>query len=722
MSLESSKLKLFDTKSIKTTFQRILKLLRREKKAFLNESWWVKQCVGEEMSKFTGLEQLLKKQYDDELELETIKHKSTFAWVGQDFFTEHLGLDNYTPRSLAGLRQLAKSIDTIGLIEKPALNISPATGELSIIDGRRRAGACILANYSEIPVDVYSVPEEEVANLELSLNALKTRILMEDKLLLAKYFIEDLTLLGEPVSNLNKEIAQRMHCTPTTVAGYRTFLEAHSHIQNYVQEHRNLRLFTQVKQIVKKIPDKNQQLQFFSWYKKNYLETKDKDARGKLNPTVFSAHLKSQAETFAAQRQQRAQAEGLDDGSLPMILKTANKFSYKRLNEIAKTAKKTSNYLNIFTRLLALDTNLQVELKKHAFDNGGLEGFVNEFKTEFKKYLLQAPKRIQTKITNQLEYEIEQTLAQQQLNMVLANQSKARKHRPKVFGEKAEYIRVDKINLDSDNLRRSYDNKRIQQLATDFKKSSQIKAGVLLKIHENDDVRYNIIVGKSRFQGVVMAGIEYYKAYVVDSMEPDMIRMMQAAEDLFEDDKYYSRIQQLFKNYTLRKQIAKEKGMEYTPEEFIEERKHVVPKQTLQDAMYIMSLSEITKYVIKEQFMSVEAGKFMEAQNLDDPQKFSVLINAITNNYNTKKVKDYIQNDLLHPSLFEEDIISYDRIITNFKQQLQSSLQQLQYVCVDKTSGGELLQRSEQIFMRFANVYSELNGLLYGINMLHEDN
>lgn len=668
-------------------------------------------------SDYSELEESIRREFTKVTQLETIRQVPLFIWLPMDFIAEKLGFNNYRLPSISGLQDLKSSIQKVGLLEWPVINIIPDTGELVFFDGRRRMGACYIANYAEVPFEIYNLPEEEMAELELSLNALKTRIPILNKINRTERLEYELSTIEDwDDKKLNREIASILHCKPATVVGYRTFLNAHVDIKNYAQKNPNLRLYSQVKKIVKFIPDKNQQNQFFAWYKQEHLEAKEN--AGKLNPTVFSHILKKQAEIFAAERQKKAEEDGFDDGDLVMITKQANSLSYKKVKNVANAAKNTISYLQIFTRLLALDPNMQTALIEHPFENGGFKAYVNHFKEEFKTYLSKSPETIRTKVTNLLEHKVEDSFAETHIQKMLSLQSGKKKGRPAVYGDTPIYIPVDQVEKDPDNLRDGYDVKRISGLVKDVKKSGQIKAGIVKRMPKKNKFPYRCIVGNSRLEVVTLAGIKYYKAFVMKKVDPALITILQAAEDLFEDDGYYARAMKLYDNYQLQKKIKKQKGIAYTPEMFIQDKAHLAPKKTIEDAMYVMSLSDITKYVIREKLLSAESGKAMERAKLNDVDKISVIVNAITNKFNTKQTLYYIHN-LLQPEFeFKESTHSYYGLVSNFQKQLSGSLQQLKTLCNGNDKSYEILQNSQQVFLRFANVYNELNGLLHGIGML----
>jgi len=298
---------------------------------------------------------------------EGIKFASNFGYMPITVIFDVIGFNNYREHSLRETNTLSRSIKNHGLLEPITLAYDTKSDTWDFIDGEGRLWSCYQNGADEVPVEIfYDVPEETRLRMKIAANSTKTKIDSED---LAK-FTKDLYGLLEqyaighaaPLEGFRgvkpsvKGIAKITNRDPSTVSKYFVFNNLDNEVRDYVNDHREMNLYSRSVKIGRALPDIEQQKLFFF----SMLKTEQKGK--KLSDYEFRTRLNK----YVARSKERP-----DEISMKPFEEKV-KAGDTILKHIYKITRETRLYIDAFNNLI----EAYPEIKKDSKDKERIEKHV----------------------------------------------------------------------------------------------------------------------------------------------------------------------------------------------------------------------------------------------------------------------------------------------------------------------------------------------------------
>jgi len=665
-----------------------------------------------------------------------------------DFLINVVDFNNYREHSLSGVDHLSKSIakDGVGVLEPVALHYDTKNNSWELISGEGRSWGYYLANGDVGPVEIYyDLPKEIILRMKLGANSLKTAIDSPDIArytqglydLIKKYNFEMSGELGEFVnSNPSvKELAGIMHRSPRTVRNYLIFNNnLHEEIRQYVDTNREKNFYSRSIKIGTTLNNKNHQRMFFSKLlkdeaerEKSELERKKyaKDKKERYSPKSI------RLSDYAFNKELKDFAIFVKEPMGEMILKnvTTNHRDGDTLRKhIYGCTSNTKKYIDAFTNIIEQYSEIKNESQDRILTHitclkANYDRFMSllpkDLSDAIKAYMQKPPeKSLRDKVLEQAELRRKNSNLESQTRTsgesVAKNDTDIMEIKQiKAIGEKIVYIPVEDIIMAKSQLRTRYKQESIDALAEEIKIYGQLTPGLVRKTVADDENKYKIVYGHTRFKAVKLAGKKYYKAFIRNDLTDLDVSMLQSIEDLSESDTPVERAKVLNKQYNLMKLLAEKENRSYDKEDFLREFRHLGNRKTLKDALEFMELDMHLRNMVATKAISYDAA--LRIGNLSDDDKLTVLYNVMTAQLKGKELDKYIRgvkekSDPRQPTLFgkEEMPKSYTKILEQFEGESMKPFHQINHYIKsgDKTVLARILV--PEVIVQYAHVYKSI--------------
>ena len=622
--------------------------------------------------------------------LESIPYVSKLARIPASMILDIIGFNNYREHSVKGTNELSKSISTL-LLEPITISYNTQNSEWDFIDGEGRFWGCYQLGAKDIPVEIFfDVPEDVRNRMKTAANATKTKIDPEDiaiftvqlKELLSRYKIKSFSEISEDITESYRktgkitktDIAHIIGRHEGAVSDSFAFVEdLHKQVFNYINNHRDEKLYSKGVKITKKIKNKPAQLKFFGLergreeqYRKELERERTKkglkplDFRHKKIPDKkFSSDLKK----FSLEYRKKEFVFGNEHPSGKNAI----------IRELVKRTKDAHRYVQAFTQLITYYPEMLAELKKTEMHmrRKNIVDYLSEIKSIHKEAFSSLPEGLPEKIYSELGGANKKGFRQKILEQAALRREKTAslERRIETLGESFVYIPINQISLEKSQLRSRYIDENIENLSKEMAVTGQIKSGLVKSAGmKGGKQMYKVIFGHNRYFAAKKAGIKYFKAFIRDDFTRTEIALLQAMEDLSEQDSPIERARVLFKQYNLAAKKAELQGRQYSKEDFVKEYGHLGKKNTLYGALSFMELDESLRDMATLGLIGYNAA--ITIGKLDSDSQLEILYKAMTANITkTALEKDIarLEASKSQEALFAQTQKNYSKVFEMFE-------------------------------------------------------
>ncbi|MGV8163156.1 MAG: ParB N-terminal domain-containing protein [Candidatus Nanoarchaeia archaeon] len=647
-----------------------------------------------------------------------------------EFIIEVLGLSNYRRPTKTGLDQLANSLE-IGLLEPLIISFNTKTNTWKFLDGRRRFSAAYMKGYEHIATEIYyDLDAEMEERLEVSLNASKSKIPSADIAVYAKTLAEQINKYKKS-KNQNSitlnEMAAIMCRSTDTISNAFAFNELDPSIMRYVLDHPEEKLYFKSIRIGKKLKEQVHQKKFFEIVLEEIIKIKESKQKKKEETEKSKSKKGVEEEKYYSENKFKKQLTKYvnsinETGIMFMKMQTAvpNKMP-KTIKSFLTQTDIFSQYINSLKHLLTVSSELKQNLffKENQYlgsmklPDDEINALVEAFDT--KAGSTSFSKAITKYITNVRQ----ESLHDEMLKYLMTVRGGSQKGELRAIGDKIEYVLTNLIDENSGNIRKVYSDEAINRLAEEFRRTFQVKPGLLVpeKDAEGNVKKYIIAYGKSRFLAVEKAEIGFFKCYIREDLLPHEIALLQALEDLSESDKYMERAKKIAAHFELISQIKAQQGIDYTKEDFIKEHDTLGSKKMLHTALYVLTLPKDIQLFMEQSLLNVKCG--IKLGKLPEDERFEIFYSMTIGNKSASEIKNLIdqkvdayvaaQNGVMQHKLFEVEPV-YSVAINEFYSNIQAIKAQF-ISAVDFIERNNKTQFSRQVYYKMARVMKDLNTL-----------
>ena len=637
-----------------------------------------------------NLEETLKELTSVPEKLESIPYVSKLARIPASMILDIIGFNNYREHSVKGTNELSKSISKL-LLEPITISYNTQNSEWDLIDGEGRFWGCYQLGAKDIPVEIFfDVPEDVRNRMKTAANATKTKIDPEDiaiftvklKELLSQYKIQSFSEISEDITESYRktgritktDIAHIIGRHEGAVSDSFAFVEdLHKQVFNYINNHREEKLYSKGVRITKKIKKKSAQLKFFAlergreeqYRKELERERKRKglkplDFRNKKIPDKkFSNDLKK----FSIEYRKKEFVFGNEQASGKNII----------LRELISRTKDAHRYVQAFTQLITYYPEMLAELKKTEMHmhKKNITDYLSEIQSIHKEAFSSLPEGLPDKIYLALSGANKKGFRQKILEQAALRREKTSnlERRIETLGDEFVYIPINQIVLEKSQLRSRYIDENIENLSKEMAVTGQIKSGLVKSAGiKGGKHTYKLIFGHNRYFAARKAGIKYFKAFIRNDFTRSDIALLQAMEDLSEQDSPIERARALFKQYNLATKKAELQGKKYSKEEFVKEYGHLGKRNTLYNALSFMELDESLRDMATLGLIGYNSA--IKIGKLDSDSQLEILYKAMTTNI----TKNALEKDIARieatknqEALFAQTQKNYNRVFEMFE-------------------------------------------------------
>ena len=620
--------------------------------------------------------------------------------------TEEIDFTNYTKRSQSGLQELAKSLETHCLLEPIVLSYNTFEDSWKIIDGRRRFGASYIAGFDYVPVKIfYDLPPEIEERLMVALNSTKEKISSADIANFAsqikKYIVNfNKRHVASPIPTTNKAVGKILSRSPDTISQYNYFNRLPSLIKDFIKGHPDQRLFSKGVSISKAINDPDAQLEFFNFLKERILDDdlkRKKKEEMKRSSKKFTTNdlldLKPMSKSdfekdltsFAQEHNNReAYEQENGKGALYMTSSKAKKSSTNPSTRFIKSVNEVHKYVTNFKKLVDLSSEFSQDFLDANFNGVSKDEFIKNLTDTYAAVVSSADEHIKSAVLTFLNKE-DVTDNEEYMSFIKTKRKGGKQNGDYVLraiGEEELELPIDKVRLAPRQVRTSYNDSSIDDLADEMSLVGQVKPGLVKPVYDSDGSlkHYIVIYGHRRYKAAKKAGLQTYTAFVRDDLESIDAGLLQSIEDLSEKDTPLERARKLYSQYDLIRQQRAINGDEFTQEEFIRTHRSLQSPKTMRDYFDLLSLPEELQYCVDKKLLS--KANALLAKDLSKDAQFSILYNALVNNLSGHKIKSIINENLnkeklerdhgvVQQSMFADETKSYVISLNQFESKLK---------------------------------------------------
>lgn len=202
-----------------------------------------------------------------------------------------------------------------------------------------------------------------------------------------------------------------------------------------------------------------------------------------------------------------------------------------------------------------------------------------------------------------------------------------------------EMIDRDKLVHDSNNPRKTFDEEYIRELAESFDKVGQLHP-IITRPYEQDNLM--IVVGHNRDKAAGLLDWKQIEGYVRDMTDFEA-RLVQLIEDYFEQPRKWELAQGVADLYNMRKEEAKEEGLNLTKKGFMEEIRWI-NMAFLNKSINYAELDQTTKNLYKQQIISW--SQLQELSRVPKDDRYNITLSIIANNSSPSKTKKIVDSHL----------------------------------------------------------------------------
>lgn len=633
---------------------------------------------------------------------------------------------NYRTHTQQGNAELAKSIKERGLLEPLSVAYDAEKDSFELIDGEGRLLACHQLHAVTVPVEIfYDVSREDKFRMKLAANAAKTRIDSTDLALFAKnlvdllqdYVPEEAARISEHAEGLEgmstrrmskAEIAQTMGMHPSTLQNYLVFADLPDPIKDYVKDHRQSFPFGRAVKIGRALERQQDRLAFFRLMRKK-TETRRKellaeaqkttgllrisDRKAKLDETSFNDLLqKAMAQSTKRAFSLEHMANGRDGRQLLHTL-----FDYLRTAQYYVHAFKayTEHYPPLLDRMSGYACRVVP---------GHLPELLDTLLEKADSMATHAPPDVMAKRDRMLSGEKELSFKDRILSRVAGKNGKISPTAIRTLADRIDYIPYDQLRLTSNQPRKTFRTDRINALAEEMKRTGQIKPGMVRHTgtrQKDGKPLYTMVFGQTRVKAGRKAGLETFKAFVVDDLSPVEIAILQCMEDLSETDTPAERAEGL---YTYYKFLKDQIGEDYDPATFIREQGHLGSETMLRKVFSYQEASPLIKDLVKARLIGYDAG--IQLSKLRPQDQTDILLQLMSSD--AGNLSERIQKKLEHQDqallAFDQATPCFSPLFRLFEQKVYAPFQNLDIVLSNNSEMAKRVMNNPLVHYRIAKI------------------
>ncbi|MCF7799038.1 ParB N-terminal domain-containing protein, partial [Candidatus Woesearchaeota archaeon] len=556
-------------------------------------------------------------------------HPEKFLYVPTTILLK-LFEQNYRTHTFKFTNELGESIRKYGQLEPILLT---RNGEKIIdTDGRGRFWSNFKKGADYMPVEIlYNVPPLLKLQMEIDLNATKTKIDNEDIAFLAKDIFDGLareygTLSDDGTAKIitpqskSKSLrltAEVMCREKKTISQYLTVANMNPKVLEENQKRRNSQSFKRLHAIAKAFPEHKDQWNFYQLVREKEERAKQiKKEKAELVHATKEQVLKQKLDNIAAEdttlnqhmfygllliKKEEQKLESF------MVREQEQTNSIKH-NPAYKTAQKTTHYVFGARQLFRRFPELKKGFAEFQVNNRSMREYLENSATKIVSIINQGTPRVQHAIEKFLASNKEETFEE----IIMRKTAKEELEEPvivRAVGDTPEFIPLEQIVIDEEQVRSHYKKQASNVLSQKIAQYGQVKPGLVIPVgSQGKKLLYKVVVGNSRYQACVQAGTGFFKAFIRYDLLPYEIKIYQAIEDMFEQDTVLERSAMLHRIYHLAESKAKEKNQQYSMDEFLKENRHLGRPSKLKRLMSIMDLPQVYQDMIGSQLITPDGA------------------------------------------------------------------------------------------------------------------
>ncbi len=630
------------------------------------------------------------------------QHPEKFMYVPTTILLD-LFRKNYRTHTFKFTDELGMSIQKYGQLE-PIL-LTRDGGEIIDTDGRGRFWSNFRKGADLMPVEIlYDVPELLKLQMEIDLNATKTKIDNEDIAALGKDIFDGLVdefsvltpdgtakiITPKAKSNALGLTAEVMCRNKKTIRQYLSVANMDPRVLEENQRRRNSQSFKRLHAIARTFEDYDDQWNFYSLMR----DTEDK-VKAKKREEVKLIHARNKHKQTQKLDKLEAEDTALSHTTFYGLL--LSKYEEKKQesfllaqnyqaqsikkNPIYQQVQKTKHYVSGAKQLIRRFPELKKGLKDFEINDKSIDDFLEHIALGLLGYINKSNEKSQRAVDKYFDSNKEETFEES----IIRKTAKENREEPivvKAVGEKPEFILLDQIVIDEEQVRSHYNKNSIDLLTKKISQYGQVKPGLVIPVgSRSGKPMYRIVVGNSRYQACVLAKTGYFKAFVRDDLKPYETKIYQAIEDMYEQDTILERSAMLHRMYDLATKKAEADNNCLTLDDFLQENRHLGTPGKLKKTMALLDLPEVYQDMINAQLITADGA--LAVNSLPEQYQIEFLFPLMTNPQYKRQLKKDVkikQNELQleergmkQSALFEnENMISYNRFYEQLTNQLGS--------------------------------------------------
>ncbi|MBW2995414.1 ParB/RepB/Spo0J family partition protein [Candidatus Woesearchaeota archaeon] len=231
------------------------------------------------------------------------------------------------------------------------------------------------------------------------------------------------------------------------------------------------------------------------------------------------------------------------------------------------------------------------------------------------------------------------------------------------YSNKVKWIPFSKIEEDPENVRKTFSNSSLEELADSIRNFGIIHP-ILVEKQKNG--KYKIVVGHRRSRGAKLAGMKKLRCLEISTLSADERLELQIAEDSQEPFSKDERAEAWKRLYQAEERKAMAKGLDYDVKKFASRIGKGIP--TVKKAFSFLLLDDRVKSLVRERILKYGVGVEISYEENKEAQYWSALRAAVSN-YTVKNTRDMIKSDkekekYILPSKWKKQIEKTSKRIT----------------------------------------------------------
>jgi len=670
-------------------------------------------------------------------------HPERFLYVSTPVLLDILQ-GNYRTHTFKFTKELATSIQKYGQLE-PIL-LTKNGDKIVDTDGRGRFWSNFSKGADFMPVQImYDVPELLKLEMEIDLNATKTKIDNEDIAVLAKDIfdglVDEYSVLSEDgqekiitpkaKSNALALTSEVMCRDKQTIRKYLAVADIDPRILEDNKSRRSAQSFARLHAITKTFTEPDEQWTF-------YEEMREQEQRFEKKKqdeiAILHAHngkkKEKKLETLA--KEEVILPKSAFYGLLDRVKEETSQQSFmlaqkQRVHPINKhklyqSVVDTAHYVFGTEQLFKRFPELKEGILTFTKEQETIHSLLDTTAKLLFSYIHKAPPAVTQLARNYLEKNQGETFEE----VMMRKNNREDSHEPRVVkavSNEIAYLPLDQIVIDKQQLRSRYNQQSIDRLAERIGMYGQVKPGIVYQIGVKDKKPlYKIIVGNTRYQAAKQANAGFYKAFVCDDIKEYEIKIYQAIEDMFEQDTLLERSAMLHRRYELAKKKASMQKGSISIDDFLQENRHLGTPGKLKKIMSLLDLPLVYQDMIKAQLITPDGA--LAVHSLPEKYQMQVLFPLMTDKTYKRSLKKEVRkkqeeitaqdNGIVQLKIIDDEefgsYVSYKGFYEELFQKLHC-IPQLYNQLQQSNGATQRLQQSKGFYLSLAKTYASIVSL-----------